>query len=183
MKLNLSMTWKLSLTPQNMELKKVSPLSPELMLSCCECLYSVCILCALIFKHLLKYMYAIILVLFSSLLYACQWTICLMICFFPMSVCLYLFYCLEYILHKWRSKSIKFCQIMHLWRLKTKWWCPSLFLIAFLIQIISSGLRSSKHFFSSADLWTEIFCDLRSWWPLAHYEICKAMPIKSSSLE
>lgn len=70
MKLNLSMIWKLSLTPQNMELKKVSLLSPELMLSCCECLYSVCILCALIFKHLLKYAnyFSFILVSFICLL-------------------------------------------------------------------------------------------------------------------
>lgn len=58
------------------------------MLSCCECVYSVCILWALIFKHLLKY--AIILVWFSFLLYACQWTIRLFICFFPY-VCSFVF--------------------------------------------------------------------------------------------
>lgn len=59
------------------------------MLSCCECVCSVCILWALIFKHLLKY--AIILVWFSFLLYACQWTIRLFICFFSLClfVCIY----------------------------------------------------------------------------------------------
>lgn len=44
-------------------------------------------------------------------------------------------------------------------------------------------IRSSKYLFSNANLGKEVFCDLRrSWWPLAHFEICKAMSIKSSSL-
>lgn len=44
-------------------------------------------------------------------------------------------------------------------------------------------IRSSKYLFSNANLGREVFCDLkRSWWPLAHFEICKAMSIKSSSL-
>lgn len=135
---------ELFLTPKY-GIGKVSLPSPELMLSCCECVYSVCILWALIFKHLLKY--AIILVWFSFLLYACQWTIRLFIFFFPMSVRLYLLYCMDYILHKWRPKSIKLCQIMHLWRLRTKWLCLSHFQPAFHIQIISSGLYGHPNTF------------------------------------
>lgn len=80
---------ELFLTPKY-GIGKVSLPSPELMLSCCECVYSVCILWALIFKHLLKY--AIILVSFSFLLYACQWTIRLFIFF---SLCL--FVCIYFI--------------------------------------------------------------------------------------
>lgn len=135
---------ELFLTPKY-GIGKVSLPSPELMLSCCECVCSVCILWALIFKHLLKY--AIILVWFSFLLYACQWTIRLFIFFSPMSVRLYLLYCMDYILHKWRPKSIKLCQIMHLWRLKTKWLCLSHFQPAFHIQILSSGLYDQPNTF------------------------------------
>lgn len=37
-------------------------------------------------------------------------------------------------------------------------------------------IRSSKYLFSNANLGREVFCKLRrSWWPLAHFEICKAV--------
>lgn len=116
---------ELFLTPQIWNWKSFTAFSRidvVMLWMCIFCMHTM----SINFKHLLKY--AIILVWFFFLLYACQWTIRLFICFFfPMSVRLYLLYCMDYILHKWRPKSIKLCQIMHLWRLKTKWLCLSHF--------------------------------------------------------
>lgn len=133
---------ELFLTPQIWNWKSFTAFSRidvVMLWMCIFCMHTM----SINFKHLLKY--AIILVWFSFLLYACQWTIRLFICFF--SLCL--FVCIYFIV--WitfcTNKSIKLCQIMHLWRLKTKWLCPSHFQPAFHIQIISSGLYGHPNTF------------------------------------